>query len=61
VEWRHRDILRFDETNGVMPKGEFNGGDGRDAITGGSGADALTGGTGIDRMRRTRRRHCEHG
>ena len=45
------DILRFDEANGPMPKGEFLGGDGRDAIVGGSAADTLVGGAGIDRMR----------
>jgi len=43
------DILRFDETNGPMPKGEFLGGDGRDAFKGGSAADTLLGGAGIDR------------
>jgi Ca2+-binding RTX toxin-like protein len=44
------DNLKFDETNGVMPKGEFIGGDGRDKITGGSGADTIAGGPGNDRV-----------
>ncbi|WP_328614054.1 hypothetical protein OHS18_38255 [Amycolatopsis sp. NBC_00355] len=44
------DTLKFDETNGVMPQGEFVGGDGRDKITGGSGADTIVGGPGNDRV-----------
>jgi Ca2+-binding RTX toxin-like protein len=44
------DTLKFDETNGVMPQGEFIGGDGRDKITGGSGADNIVGGPGNDRV-----------
>jgi Ca2+-binding RTX toxin-like protein len=45
------DTLKFDETNGVLPRGEFIGGLGRDAIAGGSGADTILGGDGIDRVR----------
>jgi Ca2+-binding RTX toxin-like protein len=44
------DTLKIDETNGVMPQGEFIGGDGRDKITGGSGADTIVGGPGNDRV-----------
>ena len=43
------DVLRFDEANGPMPRGEFLGGDGRDAFKGGSANDTLVGGAGIDR------------
>ncbi len=43
------DILRFDEANGPMPRGEFLGGDGRDAFKGGSANDTIVGGAGIDR------------
>src|SRR5882762_799172 len=43
------DTLKFDETNGIMPKGDFVGGEGSDKITGGSGADNIVGGGGIDR------------
>jgi Ca2+-binding RTX toxin-like protein len=45
------DQLRFDESNGTMPRGEFLGGEGRDVLVGGSEADNLLGGegTGIDR------------
>ena len=37
------DNLRFDEHNGLMPRGEFVGGEGRDALVGGSKADSLIG------------------
>jgi Ca2+-binding RTX toxin-like protein len=45
------DILSFDETNGAMPPGNFDGGEGRDFLVGGSQDDTLIGGggTGIDR------------
>jgi Ca2+-binding RTX toxin-like protein len=45
------DNLRFDETNGAMPPGNFDGGEGRDALVGGSQIDTLGGGggNGIDR------------
>jgi Ca2+-binding RTX toxin-like protein len=44
------DTLRFDETNGAMPPGEFDGGEGNDKLVGGSNVDTLIGGNGIDRM-----------
>jgi Ca2+-binding RTX toxin-like protein len=44
------DVLKLDESNGTMPRGEFVGGEGRDSLVGGSQADSLIGGAGIDRM-----------
>jgi Ca2+-binding RTX toxin-like protein len=44
------DTLKLDETNGVMPPGQFVGGEGRDNLVGGSQSDSLIGGNGIDRM-----------
>lgn len=44
------DTLRYDETGGPMPPGEFLGGAGNDTLTGGSGADTLTGGIGDDKL-----------
>jgi len=43
------DILKLDETNGPMPRGEFDGGEGNDTLIGGSQADTLIGGPGNDR------------
>ena len=43
------DNLRFDESHGAMPPGDFAGGPGRDNLVGGSKIDTLTGGNGIDR------------
>src|SRR5450755_2922996 len=37
------DILKLDETNGPMPRGEFDGGEGNDTLIGGSQADTLIG------------------
>ncbi len=42
------DTVSFDETNGVMPRGEFLGGEGNDTLIGGSGDDILIGGNGAD-------------
>jgi Ca2+-binding RTX toxin-like protein len=44
------DTLRFDETNGTMPPGEFAGGAGNDTLDGGSSADTLDGGTESDKI-----------
>lgn len=43
------DNLRFDESHGAMPPGDFAGGPGRNNLVGGSNIDTLTGGNGIDR------------
>jgi Ca2+-binding RTX toxin-like protein len=43
------DNLRFDESHGAMPAGDFAGGPGRNTLVGGSQADHLVGGNGIDR------------
>jgi Ca2+-binding RTX toxin-like protein len=43
------DTLRYDETNGPMPPGDFLGGDGNDTLIGGSGDDHLLGGPGNDK------------
>lgn len=44
------DILRFDQTNGPMPSGEFFGGEGNDTLDGGNGSDRLDGGPGVDTL-----------
>src|SRR5829696_1216709 len=45
-----RDVITFDETGGVLPAGQLQGGAGNDTITGGSRADQLSGQTGNDSL-----------
>jgi Ca2+-binding RTX toxin-like protein len=42
------DVLKLDESNGIMPKADLLGGAGVDKLTSGSGDDALDGGAGND-------------
>ena len=44
------DVLRIDDSNGVLPNVNLSGGKGDDLLAGGSGNDKLDGGTGNDTL-----------
>ena len=44
------DVIRIDESNGVLPTVNLSGGKGNDLLAGGSGNDRLDGGTGNDTL-----------
>jgi len=44
------DVIRIDESNGVLPTVNLSGGKGNDLLGGGSGGDTLDGGTGNDTL-----------